>query len=116
MCHEQSRLLLRLCDMGLTVAWLPTVLGPMASPATLVVGIIWRRLESASGASPGAFAGITSGTSSRTGLSVVARPGWLAALAAASHGRGLPPPPVTMAGIPLLPSEEELSASGDGPR
>src|SRR3954464_5248068 len=116
MCHEQSRLLLRLCDVGLTVAWLPTVLGPMASPATLVAGIFWRRLESAGGASPGAFTGITSGTSSRPGLSVVARPARLAVLAAASHGRGLPPPPVTVAGIPLLPSKEELSASGDGPR
>src|SRR3954467_5401307 len=102
MCHEQSRLLLlRLCDVGLTVAWLPTVLGPMSSPSTLVAGIFWRRLESAGGASPGAFAGITSGTSSRTGLSVVARPAWLAALAAASWKRA--PPSCHRGGNPTAP-------------
>ena len=37
-------------------------------------------------------------------------------LAAAYRGRRLPLLPVTLAGSPLLPSEEELPANGDGSR
>jgi hypothetical protein len=40
----------------------------------------------------------------------------LAALAAARRGRGLPLLPVTLAGLPLFPSEIYLLADGDRPR
>jgi hypothetical protein len=52
--------------------------------------------------------------SSCPGLGVLACLAWLATLAAASRGRRLPLLPVTLAGIPLLPSEEEVPTSGDG--
>ena len=115
MCHEQSRLLLRLCDVGLAASWLSTVLGPMAKLAAVAAGVVSCRLVPAGGAALGASAGITLGTSSRPGLGVSAR---LATLAAACRGRRLPLLPVTLAGsaCPLLPSEKELPASGDGPR
>ena len=114
MCHEQSRLLLlRLCDVGLAASWLSTVLGPMTKLAAVAAGVVSCRLVLAGGAALGASAGITLGTSSRPGLGVSAR---LATLAAAGRGRRLPLLPVTLAGNPLLPSEKELPASGDGPR
>lgn len=49
-------------------------------------------------------------------LGVFARLATLATLAAACRGRRLPLLPVTLAGSPLLPSEEELPANGDGSR
>ncbi|CAD6244762.1 unnamed protein product [Miscanthus lutarioriparius] len=55
------------------------------------------------------------GTSSRPSLGISARLAWLATLATACRGRRLPLLPVTLAGKPLLPNEE-LPASGDGPR
>ena len=113
MCHEQSRLLLRLCDVGLAASWLSTVLGPMAKLATVAAGVVSCRLVPAGGAALGASVGITLGTSSRPSLGVSAR---LATLVAAYRGRRLPLLPVTLVGIPLLSSEKELPASGDGPR
>jgi hypothetical protein len=61
-----------------------------------------RRLVSAA---PGAAAGATLGTSSRPGLGASVRLARLAALATARRGRGLPLLPVTLAGLPLFPSE-----------
>ena len=115
MCHEQSRLLLRLCDVGLAALWLSTVLGPMAKLAAVAEGVVLCWLVLADGAALGASAGITLGMSSCPGLGVSTRLAWLATLAAASHGRRLFLFPVTLAGSPLLPSEKELPASGDGP-
>ena len=115
MCHEQSRLLLRLCDVGLASSWLSTVLGPMAKLTAIAAGVVLCRLVLAGGATLRASAGITLGTSSRPGLGVSVRLAWLATLAAACRGRRLPLLPVTLAGSPLLPSEKELPASGDGP-
>ena len=117
MCHEQSwLLLLRLCDVGLAASWLSAVLGPMAKLAAVAAGVVSCRLVPAGGTALAASAGITLGTSSRPGLGVSARLAWLATLATACRGRRLPLLPVTLAGKPLLPSEKELPASGDGPR
>ena len=100
---EQSRLLLlRLCDVGLAASWLLTLPGPVAKLATDVAGVVLCRLGPAGGTS----AGITSGTSLRPSLGVFARPARLATLAAACRGGGLPLLPVTVAGVPLPPSEE----------
>ena len=115
MCHEQSRLLLRLCDVGLATSWLSAVLGPMAKLAAVAAGVVSCRLVPAGDAALGASVGITLGMSSRPGLGVSARLARLATLAAACRGRRLPLLPVTLAGKPLLPSEKELPASGDGP-
>ena len=106
----------RLCDVGLAASWLSTVLGPMAKLATVAAGVVSCRLVPTGGAALGVAAGITLGTSLRPGLGVSARLAWLATLAAACRGRRLPLLPVTLVGSPLLPSEKELPASGDGPR
>ena len=116
MCHEQSRLLLRLCDVGLAASWLSTVLGPMAKLAAVAAGVVSCRLVLAGGAALGASVGITLSTSSRPSLGASTRLARLATLAAASRGRRLPLLPVTLAGNPLLPSEKKLPASGDGPQ
>jgi hypothetical protein len=102
MCQEQSwLLLLHLCDVGLAVSWPSTLLGPMAKFATVVAGAVSCRLLIIGGASAGA----TLGTSSRPGLVASARLVPLTALAAARRGRGLTLLPVTLAGLPLFPSE-----------
>jgi hypothetical protein len=105
-CQEQSwLLLLHLCDVGLAVSWLSTLLGPMAKLATVVADIISCRLLVASDTAVGPFAGATLGTSSCLGLGASTRLAWLAALAIARRGRGLPLLFVTLAGLPLFPSE-----------
>jgi hypothetical protein len=117
MSNEQSRLLLlRLRDVGLAASWLSTILGPMTKLAAVVARVASCWLLLASGAALGASTIITLGTSSRPCLGVFARLATLATLAAACRGRRLPLLPVTLAGSPLLPSEEELSANGDGSR
>jgi hypothetical protein len=109
MSDEQSRLLLlRLRDVGLSASWLSTILGPMTKLAAFVARVVSCRLLLPSGAA----LGITLGTSSHPCLGVFAR---LATLVAAYRGRRLPLL-VTLAGNPLLPSEEELLANGDGSR
>jgi hypothetical protein len=105
MCQEQSRLLLQLCDVGLATSWLSTLLGPMAKLATVVAGVVSCRLLVTGGATGGASAGATLGTSLRPGLGASARLMPLAALAATRRGRRLPLLPVTLAGLPLFPSE-----------
>jgi hypothetical protein len=80
--------------------------------AKLATGVVSCQPTLVGGATLGASAGITRGTSSRPGLGIFA---WLATLAAARRGRRLPLL-VTLAGIPLLPSEKKLPASGDGAR
>jgi hypothetical protein len=104
-CQEQSWLLLHLCDVGLAVSWLSTLLGPMAKLATVVAGVISCRLLVAGGTAVGASAAATLDTSSRLGLGTSARLERLAALAAARQGRGLPVLPVTLADLPLFLSE-----------
>jgi hypothetical protein len=45
MCQEQSwLLLLHLCDVGLVVSCLSTLLGPMGKLATVVAGVVSCRL------------------------------------------------------------------------
>jgi hypothetical protein len=106
MCQEQSwLLLLHLCDVGLTASWLSTLLGPMAKLAIVVAGAVSCRLLVVGGTAGGDSAGATLGTSLRPGLSTSARLVPLATLAAARQGRGLPLLPVTLAGLPLFPSE-----------
>jgi hypothetical protein len=64
MCQEQSwLLLLHLCDVGLAVLWLSTLLGPMAKLATVVAGAVSCRLLVADSTAGGASAGTTLGTS-----------------------------------------------------
>jgi hypothetical protein len=77
----------------------------MANFATVVAGIISCRLLVAGGTTVGASARATLDTSSRLGLGASACLARLAALAAAHRGRGLPFLPVTLAGLPLFPSE-----------
>jgi hypothetical protein len=102
MCQEQSwLLLLHLCDVGLAVSWLSTLLGPMAKLATVMADAVSCRLLVAGGATGGA----TLGTSLRPGLGASMRLVSLAALTAAHRGRGLPLLPITLAGLPLFPSE-----------
>jgi hypothetical protein len=102
---ESWLLLLHLCDVGLVVSWLSTLLGPMAKLATVVVGVVSCRLLVAGGAAVDASAGATLGTSSRPGLGASARLTRLVALTAARRGRGLPLLPVTLTDLPLFPSE-----------
>uniref|UniRef100_I1QNM9 DUF4220 domain-containing protein n=1 Tax=Oryza glaberrima TaxID=4538 RepID=I1QNM9_ORYGL len=86
----------------------------MAKLATVAAGVVLCRLVVAGGAALGASASATLGASSRTPqLHASAR---LALLAAARRGGGLPFSPVTLASLPLLPSEMELPANGDRPR
>jgi hypothetical protein len=80
MCQEQSWLL-HLCDMGLAVSWLLTLLSPMAKLATVVTVIVSCRLLVVGGAAVGTSTGATLGTSS------------------------LPLLPVTLVGFPLFLSE-----------
>jgi hypothetical protein len=77
----------------------------MAKLTTVVAGVVSCRLLIPDGAVRGASTGDTLGTSSRPGLGASARHVPLAALAAARRGRGLPLLPVTLAGLPLFPSE-----------
>jgi hypothetical protein len=105
-CQEQRwLLLLHLCDVGLAASWLSTLLSPMVKLDTVVAGIVSCRLLVAGGAAVGASTSATLSTSSRPGLGTSARLTRLAALAAANRGRGLPLLPVTLAGLPLFPSE-----------
>jgi hypothetical protein len=99
-CQEQSWLHLHLCDVGLIASWLSTLLG-MAKLAIVVAGVVSCRLLVVEGASAGA----TLGMSSRPSLGASACLVPLAALAAARRGQGLPLLPVTLAGLPLFPSE-----------
>jgi hypothetical protein len=106
MCQEKSwLLLLHLCDVGLAASWLSTLLGPMAKLVTVVAGVVSCRLLVAGGVAGGASTGATLGTSLRLGLGASARLVALATLAATRRGRGLPLLPVTLAGLPLFPSE-----------
>ena len=73
MCHEQSRLLRRLCDVGLATSWLLAALGPIAKLAAVAAGVVSCWLVPVGGAALGASVGITLGTSSRPGLGVSAR-------------------------------------------
>jgi hypothetical protein len=86
----------------------------MAKLATVVAGVVSCRLLVAGGATDnqkptrateGASVGATLGTSSRPGLGASARLVPLAALVVAYRGRGLPLLPVTLASLPLFPSE-----------
>jgi hypothetical protein len=77
----------------------------MAKLATVVAGVVSCWLLVAGGAAGGTSAGATLGTSLRPGLGASARLVPLAALAAARRGRGLPLLPITLAGLPLFPSE-----------
>jgi hypothetical protein len=77
----------------------------MAKLATVVVGVVSCRILVAGGTDGGASTGATLGTSSRPGLGGSARLVLLAVLAAARRGRGVPFLPVTLAGLPLFPSE-----------
>jgi hypothetical protein len=99
MCQEQSWLL-HLCDVGLAESWLSTLLDPMVKLATVVAGVVSCRLLVAGNAAGGA----TLGTSSRPGLADSAHLARLAMLALARRGR-VRPLPVTLAGLPLFPSE-----------
>jgi hypothetical protein len=74
----------------------------MAKRATVVAGVVSCRLLVAGGAAMGASVGATLGTSLRPGLGASA---WLAMLVAAHRGRGLPLLPITLASLPLFPSE-----------
>jgi hypothetical protein len=113
MSDEQSRLLLlRLCDVGLAMSWLSTILGPMTKLAIVVARIASCQILLPSGAA----LDITLDTSSCPYLGVFAWFTSLATLAAACRGRRLPLLPITLAGNPLFPSEEELPANGDGSR
>jgi hypothetical protein len=73
----------------------------MVKLATVVAGVVSCRLLVAVGASTG----VTLSTSSCPGLGTFARLARLAALMVARRGRGLPLLPVTLAGLPLFPSE-----------
>jgi hypothetical protein len=103
-CQEQSWLL-HLCDVDLAVSWLSTFLGPMAKLATVVAGVISCWFLVVGGAAVGASASATLDVSSRPGLGASARLARFAALAAARRGRGLPLLSVTLADLPLFPSE-----------
>jgi hypothetical protein len=103
-CQDKSSLL-HLCDVGLAASWLSALLDPMAKLATVVAGVVSCRLLVAGGAVMGASAGATLGTSSRPDLGASAHLARLAVLAAARRGRGLPLLPITLAGLPLFPSE-----------
>jgi hypothetical protein len=73
----------------------------MTKLATVTTGVILCWLLIAVGAA----VGTTIGTSSCPGLGASACLERLAALVATRRGRGLPFLPVTLAGIPLFPSE-----------
>jgi hypothetical protein len=73
----------------------------MAKLAIVVEDVVSCRLLVAGGFAMGA----TLSTSSRPALGAFTRLARLAALAVARRGRGLPLLPVTLAGLPLFPSE-----------
>jgi hypothetical protein len=76
MCQEQGLLLrLRLCDVGLTTSWLPTVPGPVAKLAAVVTAVVSCRLLVADGAALGTS---TCTTLSMSSLGVDNEPAWLA--------------------------------------
>jgi hypothetical protein len=77
----------------------------MAKLVTVVAGVVSCRLLVADGATGGASVGATLGTSSRSGLGASECLVPLVALAGARRGRGFPLLPVTLAGLPLFPSE-----------
>jgi hypothetical protein len=105
MCQEQGLLLrLRLCDVGLTTSWLPTVPSPVAKLAAVVTVVVSCRLLVADGAALGTSTCTTLSMSSRPGLGASTRLALLAAFAASCRG-GLPLLLVTLVGLPLLPSE-----------
>jgi hypothetical protein len=80
----------------------------MANHAAVVAGVISCRLVRAGGAALGA--------SSHPGLGASVRLARLAMPTAACRRGGENPPPVTLAGLPLFPSEIELPANGDRPQ
>jgi hypothetical protein len=83
-CQEQIQLLLlHLCNMGLAVSWLSTLLGRMAKLATVAAVIVSCWLLVAGGIALGTTAGTTLGTSSLPGLGANARLVRLTALVAA---------------------------------
>jgi hypothetical protein len=90
---------------GLAASWLSTLLGPIAKLATVVASAVSCRLLVAGGTAGGASAGATLGTFLLPGLGASARLVSLATLAAARRGRGHPLLFVTLAGLPLYPSE-----------
>jgi hypothetical protein len=94
-----------MCDVGLATSWLLTLLGPMAKLATVVAGAVSCQLLVTGGTAGGTSMGATLNTSLRPGLGASARLVPLAALVSARRGRGLPLLPVTLAGLPLFPSE-----------
>jgi hypothetical protein len=77
----------------------------MTKLTIVVAGVISCRLLVAGDAAMGASAGATLGMSSRPGLGASMCPVRLAMLAAAHRGRGLPFLPITLADLPLFPSE-----------
>jgi hypothetical protein len=105
MCQEQSWLLLLLCDVGLAASWLSTLLGPMTKLATVVTVVVSCRLLVTCGAAVAVSTGATLGTSSRPRLGAFVRLVRLDVLAGTHRGRGLPLLSVTLAGLPLFPSE-----------
>ena len=100
MCQEQG-LRLRLCDVGLATSWLSTVPGPVAKLAAVVTVVVSCRLV-ADGAALGTSTVTTLSMSSHPGLGASTRLARLAAFAASCRGLPLL---VTLAGLPLLPSE-----------
>jgi hypothetical protein len=79
--------------------------GPMGKLATVVAGIVSCRLLVVGGATVAASVDATLSTSSRPGLGAYVHLVQLATLTAAHRGRGLPLLPVTLAGLPVFPSE-----------
>jgi hypothetical protein len=77
----------------------------MAKLAIVVAGVVSCRLLIVGATAVGASVSVTLGTSSCPGLGASTRLARLAVLAAARRGRGLPLLPVTLAGLPLFPSE-----------
>jgi hypothetical protein len=77
---------------------------PTAKLATVVTAVIPCRLLVVNDAALGASAGTTLSLSSRPGLGASARLAWLDTFVALCRG-GLPLLLITLAGLPLLPSE-----------
>jgi hypothetical protein len=77
----------------------------MAKLATVVAGVVSCRLLVTGGTAVGASPATMLDTSSHLGLGASVHLTWLAVLAAAYRGRGLPLLPVTLAGLPLFLNE-----------
>ena len=107
MHEEQSHLVTLLClrDVCLTAALrLPAVLGPVAGPPAVVVGVVTDSLALTVGAA----------RSATTRLIPLARPTLAAARRTRTwRTRGLPFLPLPLAGKPLLLGEEKLATDGD---